>query len=139
MNWDELFQDSNNDWYSCYGVSITDMLQGEVVEKVEGLSNDSDEVLFHLSNGVIVKLYHKQDCCEHVSVEDVDDGASKLLDGQHIVSAYESVTRGEGEYGDTQTYTFYHLRTALGDVCIRWYGSSNGHYSESVDIAAKRP
>jgi hypothetical protein len=53
--------------------------------------------------------------------------------------AEETVTEGEVDgTWDTYTATWYKFATTKGYVTIRWYGESNGYYSERVDFAEVR-
>lgn len=140
-------------------------LKGKVLKEVRV---EKDEVFFVTDKGEEFKLFHSQDCCESVSVEEVIGdtkdliGAAILLaeevsstepdeaalaqrkaeyekekaeyekDGREFYySSFESYT--ESRY-ESETWTFYKLSTIKGSVTIRFYGSSNGYYSESVDF-----
>lgn len=92
-----------------------------------------DEIIFTTSENERYKMYHEQDCCESVSVEDIV-GDIKDLIGSPLLVAEETNDGGSDEYGDSFAWTFYKFATSKGYVDIRWYGTSNGYYSESVDI-----
>lgn len=84
-------------------------------------------------------LTHKQECCEAVTVEDICGDLSDL-EGTPIVEADNrndgrvlSRERNENDEGSF-TWTFFRISTIKGTVVIRFYGSSNGYYSESADL-----
>lgn len=112
-------------------------LIGLTMASVENRNNE--EIIFTTADEHTYKLYHDQDCCENVTVEDVCGDLSDLV-GVPILVAEEatSETNPDGvvpEYQDDSfTWTFYTFRTIKGTVTIRWYGSSNGYYSESVSF-----
>lgn len=113
-------------------------LVGEAITSVRGLHKGSDEIVFSLKDGRKFKLFHSQNCCESVSVEDVCGDESDLL-GKPLKMAEESVSDKNPvgvtkDYQGSFTWTFYRLATVKGYVTIRWYGESNGYYSESVDF-----
>jgi hypothetical protein len=79
-------------------------------------------------------MYHYQDCCESVDIEDIVGDLSDLV-GNPILRASEDRNRELNTKNDESfTWTFYNISTIKGHVTIRWYGSSNGYYSESVSI-----
>ena len=113
-------------------------LQGRILSKVVQLD---DELHFHLTDNHYVRMYHAQDCCESVSIEDIvgnlDDLVGTPLLLVEEVSNYEfddDDTDEDDYYGESETWTYYRFRTIKGSVDIRWYGTSNGYYSESVNI-----
>ena len=96
----------------------------------------NDLIYFITDNSRIFKMYHKQDCCETVCIDDIAGDMSDLI-GLPLLTA-EEVSNNDSppepdNYG-THTWTFYKLATFKGHVVIRWFGESNGFYSESVDF-----
>ena len=119
-----------------------DILKGKVLAKIEGGKGD-DELIFTTVDGEKYKLYHSQDCCESVDIEDIcgdfeDLIGEPLLEVEEVSNSDVNPPDASPEttgYQDSFTWTFYKLRTIKGGVTIRWYGESNGYYSESVDFA----
>jgi hypothetical protein len=104
------------------------------------VSVSGDEIYFETVDGEKYKMYHSQDCCESVYIESVVGDVEDLI-GFPILLAEEVVSYENPEgydatdkYQDSFTWTFYKLATVKGYVDIRWYGESNGYYSESVDL-----
>jgi hypothetical protein len=99
-----------------------------------------DEIAMTFSDNSVGHFYHDQDCCEYVGVEDVNGDWDDLI-GNPILVAEERVS-DEPEEGctsmdDSNTWTFYTFRGIGGSVDVRWHGSSNGYYSESVTFRLK--
>lgn len=114
-------------------------LKEKVITKIIGAEKGEDQVIFECSDGTSYKMYHEQDCCEGVYLEDVIGDILDIIETP-ILSA-EEYTNNEAIEGempdyvdDSFTWTFYHIATIKGFVTLRWYGSSNGYYSESVDF-----
>lgn len=119
-------------------VQFSDLL-GCTIKVIAGVKG-GDEIDIFLNDGRQFQLYHKQDCCEQVEIEDIAGDLADLI-GHPLLVAEEVSSRDktpEGvpthEYPGSYTWTFYKLATIRGSVTIRWYGSSNGFYSESVNF-----
>lgn len=95
----------------------------------------TDDITFTCSDGSVYKMYHDQDCCEQVYIESIDGDIQRLL-GQPILRAEVATNKyyTPNRSNELNLWTFYKLATNLDSVTIRWFGSSNGYYSVSVDF-----
>ena len=113
-------------------------LIGQTIIKISGCEVESNEIVFETKD-CVYKMYHIQDCCEEVYVEDVIGDINDLI-GTPIIIASEDTNKENPsdinvslmEEQESFLWTFYNIATLKGHVTIRWYGSSNGYYSESV-------
>lgn len=126
-------------------------LHGKTVQRVD-LSQD--ELRFVMTDGSEYLMFHSQDCCESVSIVDIVSPTSPeitnhvsvlgLLVGSPLVSAHEQVTNERPAWADQEyshesaTWTEYLFGTTAHEVRIRWEGTSNGYYSETVQIDCVR-
>jgi hypothetical protein len=111
-------------------------LIGETLTRVDRTQGEDGDVLdFTTQSGRKFRMFHSQDCCECVRIEDVCGDLSDLI-GAPIIQAEETSGQDAGPKlaRDYYTWTFYRLATAKGQVVLRWLGESNGFYSESVDF-----
>ena len=110
-------------------------LIGKTITEIRGMQNGSDCVTFTCADGEQFGMLHEQDCCESVSITDVEGDVSDLIGSQILVA--EEVSSADypappGDCVESYTWTFYRIATAKGFVVLRWLGESNGYYSESV-------
>ena len=110
--------------------------------------NGRESINFEGATGERWEMIYEPDCCASCRIEDVVGDLQDLV-GSPIVMA-EASTNSDNrradlippkhpehyEYPDDAsfTWTFYKLATAKGYVTIRWYGSSNGYYSETASF-----
>lgn len=102
-------------------IKVSDFV-GLTFIKIE-VSDDQAQVHFWASDNKQFIMFHEQDCCENVYLEDVD-GEFDFLIGTPILCA-EEVTKDLSEMAvidphkyDSATWTFYHLNTKNGYVTL---------------------
>ncbi|MGY3589344.1 DUF7448 domain-containing protein [Bradyrhizobium sp. USDA 4350] len=105
-------------------------LVGRIIKAIE-VDRHRDFIKFAMDNGDQFVMWHHQDCCESVEIEDICGDLDDLIDTPILEAEEVSNDDPDCEYGCGE-WTFYKLATIKGRVTLRWYGSSNGYYSTSV-------
>ena len=128
-----------------HNVDCNTAMVGKTVKEIRGGKGYDTTMLFIMTDGSAYGFHHDQACCECVAINDVCGDLADLL-GSPLLQAEEtsSTDRPEDvsppEYEpESQTWTFYKFATINGGVTIRWFGESNGYYSESVTMTEFAP
>lgn len=82
-------------------------------------------------------LIHMQDCCEGVYIEDVCGDLKDLENSPIIKASCKYYSPEDPDDSDSSTWSFFTFATVKGYVDIRFYGSSNGYYSEGAGLYKK--
>ena len=118
------------------------------IVSIDGLDIGSELMVITLDDGTTIRMYHPQECCEHVRIADTGDATAEDLVGGLLVEFYEtSSPNGDEEeesesdsgWGMVQQWTYYNIRTTKGDCNLRWLGESNGYYSTGVTVRVSSP
>lgn len=98
------------------------------------LQDRQDTFCFEFAEGPRVFMLHEQACCEVVTLEDIIGDFNDLI-GKPIKEANESSNcLNADSQAESETWTFYRIGAGYNNVVLRWYGTSNGYYSESVNL-----
>ena len=127
------------DFYHKRGYRDFSDIIGKTFSSASGLRSGEDYITFEFTDGTKYEMYHEQDCCEGVYVEDVCGDVDDLLgavvlDAREDTNSTDTFGKTGYEVDESFTWTFYNIQTNKGSVQIRWFGSSNGYYSESVSF-----
>ncbi len=91
---------------------------------------------YYQSPSSIYLLKGDEDCCNDVYIESIDGDINDLVDSIIVEASEESnndspaTDRAQEEY----LWTFYKIRSEKGYVTIRFFGTSNGYYSENATL-----
>ena len=115
-------------------------LIGETITSIEGMTKGSDCITIACESGRTFRMYHEQDCCENVLLEDVAGYIVSIV-GFPVTMSYETTSEDKlgREFGEEHLWTFYTIATVQGTVVLRWLGESNGYYSVGVSFDETTP
>lgn len=92
------------------------------------------------------RFFHNRDCCESVTIVSVEGDLAKVLYAEVLEATQDADNSGVGwrpEWGEkpadcytdeSVTRTVFTFHTKDATLRVVWIGTSNGYYSESVDM-----
>jgi len=110
---------------------------GEIISEITLKTDDNnyEQLIFKTESGKIFKMFHENDCCEIVYLEDVIGGRLTDLLGETVVDV-DIKTNSIKNNKNTEIYIeyyFYEIKTNENTITLRWYGDSE-YYSAYVDF-----
>lgn len=108
-------------------------LLGKTLVSIIDTEDYGQRLIFEASNGQKWMMYHSQECCENVRVEEIVGDLEDLI-GSPILQAEVVCSDKPNVDAEDYKWSFYKLATNKGSVTIRWLGTSNGWYSIDVDF-----
>ena len=114
-----------------YSVEMSELI-GKVFNEVYA----ENDAIYFKNDAETYVLQHDQECCENVTIDDIC-GDLHNLEGAEITFSDRSTNSDNPKKNDDDysfTWTFFKFATIKGWVDIRFYGTSNGYYSEDADL-----
>src|SRR5687768_11709096 len=102
-----------------------DVLIGQTFTNIRQGEHGGNDAIFFIKDGVNkYVLYHDQNCCENVSIDDISGDLQDLV-GSPITLAEESTStdnpkEDDGYVDESHTWTFYRFATVKGYVNIKF-------------------
>lgn len=119
-----------------------EQMANETIASIKGMEKESERVVIQCESGLTFTFFHDQDCCESVSLYDIDGDPADVV-GAVVLSAEEVSSSDDDnvkpdEHSESWTWTFYKIETSKGGIWMRWLGESNGYYGEEVEVSVTR-
>jgi len=99
---------------------------------------ERDKITFIVDETESYSMFHGQDCCEQVWIEDICGDLNSLV-GVPILFADESSSQVEDKSNySSLEWTFYRIGCIKGSAVIRWCADLDTYYSVQVDFVRNR-
>jgi hypothetical protein len=106
-------------------------LVGETLTHID--CDGTSQIMLTTASGRQIMIYHEQDCCESVQIQDTEGNWHDLI-GKVITDTDHDTTHTCGDCADSCTLSVLTFKVDDATVISRWIGESNGYYSEGVDL-----
>lgn len=110
----------------------TETIEGTTIERI--IHEDVKSPYIYLVTDKGVFKIHPADYMADTHLADGGEDLQDLI-GQKIIEFSErsnQTMKNPGQDEDTQTWTFYNIRTLKSTVSLRFYSTCNGYYSEDI-------